>query len=197
MAIPVLNARSFALPLLASLLLPFSASAGNFSYTWVEGSYSDISADDFDFDGDAWAIEGSFQVHDMVFLFAGYEMGDYDFDVETDTYELGVGMAFPFGEQADLVVGTSYVDVSVEIPGFEDADDDGYSLFGGFRYAVTDAFQVDAGLRYVDLSDSGDDTGYTLGGRYYFTPAWAVGAGYTISDDADLWTLSVRWEMPR
>lgn len=196
MAISVLKAPRLALPVLAGLLLPFAAGASNFSYTWVEGSYSDVSADDFDFDGDAWAIEGSYQFHDSVFVFAGYEMGDFDFDVETDTYEIGVGMAFPFGERADLVVGTSYVDVSVDTP-FGDADDDGYSLFGGFRYGVTDAFQVDAGLRYVDLSDSGDDTGYTLGGRYYFAPAWAIGAAYTTSDDADLWTLSVRWEMPR
>lgn len=196
MAISFLRVSVRTLPFVAALLLPYAAGAGNFSYTWVEGSYSDVSAGDFDFDGDAWGIEGSYQVHDMVFLFAGYEMGDFDFDVETDTYELGVGMAFPFGEQADVVVGTSYVDVSVDTP-FGDADDDGYSLFAGFRYAATDAFQLDAGLRYVDLSDSGDDTGYTLGGRYYFTPAWALGAAYTTSDDADLWTLSVRWEMPR
>lgn len=195
----VSSAARFVLPVLAGLLLPFAAAASNFSYTWLEGAYSDITIDDDfgDLDGDAWEIGAAWQVHDLVYLFGSYESGDYDFDLETDTFELGVGMALPVSNQTDFVIGVSYVDVSVEVPGFGSADDDGYSILGGFRIGVSESFQVELGARYLDLTDSGDDTSFSLTGRYYFAPSWAIGAGYTTSDDADLWTLSLRWEMPR
>ena len=195
------RASRFVLPVLAGLLLPFAAGASNFSYTWIEGSYSDVWWDDseFDYDGDAYGINAAWQFNEMVFVFGGYEYGDYNFDVDvdSDTFELGVGLAFPVSDMADFVVGASYVDVSVYVPGFGSVDDDGYSVFGGFRFGLTESFQVDAGVSYVDLSDGGDDTSFSITGRYYFTPSWAIGAGYATSDDADAWTLSVRWEVPR
>jgi predicted porin len=199
MAFPIKSASRFIVPLLAGLVLPFAASASNFSYTYVEGYYGSVSVDDSDgdFDGDAWGLTGSWQFHDMFFAFGGYEWGDYDFDIETDTYQLGVGLAFPIGETVDLAFGASYVDVSVDIPFFPDEDDDGYGVFGGFRFGLGDAFQVDAGASYVDLSDSGSDTTYSIEGRYYFTDSWAVGAGYQTADDADAWLITLRWEMPR
>jgi hypothetical protein len=194
-----LSTAGFLIPALAALLLPFTAGASNFSYTWVEGSYSHVSLDDsdFDFDGDVYGINAAWQFSDMVFVFGGYEYGDYDFDVDIDTFELGAGLAFPVGGMTDLVVGASYVDISADVPGFGSLDDDGYSAFGGFRFGLTESFQVDAGVSYIDLSDGGDDTSYSITARYYFTPAWAIGAGYTSGDDTDAVTVSVRWEVPR
>lgn len=200
MSIRVSSISRLAFPLLAGLLLPFAASASNFSYTWIEGSYGNITIDDSDgdLDGDAWKFGAAWQVHEMVFLFGSYESGDFDYDLETDTFELGVGMAFPMGDRADLVVGASYVDVSAEVPTFGiSADDDGYSLLGGLRFALAEALQGEVGVRYVDLTDSGDDTSFYIGGRYYFAPTWALGAGYSTGDDVDQWTISIRWEMPR
>lgn len=196
-----LTSSRFVIPLLTGLLLPFTAGASNFNYTWIEGSYSDVWFDDseFDYDGDEYGISAAWQFNEMVFVFGGYEYGDYDFDVDvdSDTFELGVGLALPVSDMADFVVGASYVDVSLDVPGFGSVDDDGYSVLGGFRFGLTESFQVDAGVRYVDLSDGGDDTSYSITGRYYFTPSWAIGFGYATSDDADGWTLSVRWEVPR
>lgn len=183
----------------AGVLLPLAAGASNFSYTYVEGSYGSVSVDDSagDFDGDVWGISGSWQFHDMAFAYGGYEMGDYDFDIDTDAFEVGLGLAFPVGQTVDFALGAGYVDVSVDLPGFGSDDDNGYSAFAGIRAGFGGAFQVDAGASYVDLSDSGSDTTYSIIGRYYFTEAWAVGAGYQTADDADAWLVTVRWEMPR
>ena len=183
----------------AACVLPLSAHAGNFNYTWAQLAYSDVSIDDSggDFDGDAWTISGAVELTDAIFVFGGYEFGDYDFNIETDTYELGLGLDFPVGQNADLVFGLSYIDVSADVPGFGSVDDDGYRALGGVRAEVASAFQIEAGLEYVDLSDGGDDTGFYAGGRYYFTPAWAVGLGYSSADDTDSWTVSLRWELPR
>jgi len=186
-------------PALAGLLFPFAAGASNFSYTWVEGSYGNASIDDSDgdIDGDLWGISGAWQFHDYVFVYGGYEYGDFDYDIETDTYQFGVGLAFPMGDSVDLVAGAAYVDVSTDVPFFGDIDDDGYSVIAGIRAGVADAFQIEAGAEYVDLDDAGSDTGYMIGGRYYFTESFAVGAGYSTSDDADVWSVTLRWELPR
>ncbi len=183
----------------AACLLPLSAQAGNFNYTWAQFAYSDVTVDNTggDFDGDAWTLSGAVELTDAIFVFGGYEYGDYDFNLETDTYQIGLGLDFPVGRKADLVFGLGYVDVSADLPGFGSIDDDGFTALGGVRAEVAPSFQVEAGLEYVDLSDGGDDTGFYAGGRYYFTPAWAVGLGYSSGDDSDAWTVSLRWELPR
>lgn len=186
-------------PALAGLLVPLAAGASNFSYTWVEGSYSSVSIDESggDIDGDVWGISGAWQFHDYVFVYGGYEYGDFDFDIETDTYQIGAGLAFPMGDSVDLVAGAAYVDTSTDVPFFGDVDDDGYSVIAGIRAGLAEAFQIEAGANYVDLSDGGSDTAFSIGGRYYFTESFAVGAGFSTSDDADAWTVSLRWELPR
>jgi hypothetical protein len=57
---------------------------------------------------------------------------------------------------------------------------------------VADAVELEGGLRYVDFSDGGDDTGFYVAGRYHFNATWAVGAEYRSADDASSWLAGVR-----
>jgi long-subunit fatty acid transport protein len=173
-------------------IAPLAAQAEGFSYSYLEGGYVETDFDEFDEDADGWALGGSFEITPEVFMFAGY--GDLSAGpVDLETYDVGGGYAFSISPQADLYGTISYVKAEADGFGFS-ADDDGYGLGVGIRYRVADPFELEAGINYVDLSDSGDDTSFGIAGRWYFVEDLALGLGIDFSDDAETYGISLRWE---
>ena len=78
-------------------------------------------------------------------------------------------------------------------PGFG-FDDDGLGLGGGIRAQLAPALQVEAMLRYVDLDQSGSDTGLELLGRYYFSDRYAFTLETTLDDNVDTLSFGFRAE---
>jgi len=179
--------------LVAAALLPLGAVAQDLDYTFVELSYmdTDLDAGPIDVGGDGFGLEGSLSVTDSVFLFANYETQDYGFGVDASSYDLGAGMRWALKPQLDLVGELAWVNVDVETP-MGDADDDGLGLGVGLRGRVNDSFELQGGVRYLDLEDS--DTVLSLGGRWYFTRTLAAGFGLSLNDDVTGWTLGLRAE---
>ena len=54
-------------------------------------------------------------------------------------------------------------------------------------------FELEGGINYVDLSDSGDNTSVFGAGRWYFTPALAAGIEAEFGDNVNTYGLGVRW----
>jgi hypothetical protein len=177
--------------LLVGALLPFGAVAQDLDYTFVELSYMDteLDAGPVDVGGDGLGLNGSLSLTDNVFLFAGYETQDYSFGVDASSYDLGAGMHWGLSPQLDLVTDLAWVHAKVETP-LGDFDDDGFGLGVGLRSRINDSFELQGGLRYIDMEDS--DTFLSLGGRWHFNEALAAGFGLDINDDATGWTLGLR-----
>ena len=90
--------------------------------------------------------------------------------------------------RAGIGVATlSYVDGDYNV-----GSDNGLALGGGVRSRLGESFEVDAGLKYVDLDES--DTGLHVGARYYFNDTMALGASIDDNDNADTLRLGFRWE---
>ena len=176
------------------VLVAFSASASaqEFDYNWLSFGYGQTELDDIDVDGDGFGIGGSFAIADNVHVFANYSQADFDFDVDGTEWGAGLGYNTPLSEVVDFVATLSYEYVEVDTP-FGDADDNGVGLGVGLRWWATPQFEVDAGIQYVDLSDSGDDTGFGIGGWYYFTPAFSLGLSGSFTDDATGYVLAGRF----
>lgn len=180
-----------------TLLVPFLAQAEGLNYTYVEGAYVNTDFDDFNEDVDGFALRGSFEITDQVFLFAGYSdqsaslFGD---DFDTNVLNLGVGYAFPIATRTDLYGKLGYVQAEFDFPGPGDADDDGYLLAFGVRSRVVDQLELEGSLNYVDLSDLGDDTTLGLAARWYFTKQFAAGVEGQFGDDTDTLGINARWE---
>ena len=103
--------------------------------------------------------------------------------------ELGGGWNHGFSDTLDFVGTLSFIDLDYDTGG-----DDGLALGGGIRSRLGESFELEAGLKHVDLDESGSDTGIQLGARYYFNDSMALGASIDDIDYTDTLRLGFRWE---
>ncbi|MDX1517960.1 MAG: outer membrane beta-barrel protein [Woeseiaceae bacterium] len=178
---------------LLGLALSASASAYDFDYTYLDLGYGQIEFDDVDIDGDGFGIGGSFAISPDFHLFAGYNAADLDFDVDATTLSAGIGWHRGLSDVVDFVATLSYEYVELDASGFGSADDNGLGLGAGLRFAATEQLEINGGITYVDLSDSGDETSIGIGGLYKFTDMFALGLGGSWGDDTSSYTLTGRF----
>jgi opacity protein-like surface antigen len=96
-------------------------------------------------------------------------------------------------ETLDFVATLSFVDAEVSTGPFS-AGDDGLALGGGVRYAISEEFEVNAMVEFVDMDFAGSDTGIELRGRYYFTEEFAVSAQLDLAKDIETFGIGIRFE---
>jgi hypothetical protein len=174
-------------------LAPLAASAADMSYSFVDVGYIETDIDGVSDKADGFALRGSVGFAQNWFVLAEYVAQSVsEFDVDIDTISVGFGGHYGINENLDVVGKLAYTEVDLSAPGGLDASDDGFFLEAGLRGRVADAVELEGGLRYVDFSDGGDDTGFYVAGRYHFNAMWAVGAEYRSADDASSWLAGVR-----
>lgn len=173
-----------------------TAQAQDLSYTYAELAYVQTDLDGIGKDLEGFALRGSYEVVDNVFLYARYvdqsvSTAGRDFDVKQ--YGLGAGLAWSFAQNMDIYGRVGYVEAEFDGPGFG-GDDDGYELGVGIRARPIELLELEGAVNYVDLSDSGDDTSFGLAGRWFITDALALGVEAEFADDADTYGVGFRWQ---
>lgn len=180
---------------LATLALtPPAFAQDGLSYNFLELGYSNSEIEDFDVDGDGFGVRGSYGFTDHVHVFASYLDEEYDFDIGVSQFEVGAGFHTGLTEKLDFVGTLSFLNLSVDVPGLGSADDSGLALGVGLRGRVSEAFELRGEVKYAELDDAGNDTTFGVGGRYYFTPMFALGADIGVNDDGTSWTLGGRFD---
>ena len=185
------------LPVLLLFAFSVSAAAKDFDYDYFQLSYGNIEFDDVNVDGDGFGLAGSYSLNEDFHVFGGYEAAGLDFGIDATTLAAGLGWHTTLSPAVDLVASVSYQYVDLDAPGAGSADDSGLGLGVGLRFAASDLLELNAGISHVDFSDSGNDTGFGVGGLYSFTDAFALGLGASWSDDTSSFTVSGRFYFGR
>ncbi len=157
-----------------------------FSYNYVELGYAETEfdlGDGGDIDGDGFTLTGSFELTDEWHVVAAYATNDLDFGIDLDSWLIGAGYRYPLRNDTDIYGRLFYIDLDADGPGASDADDDGLGLQARLRHRISDVFEVEGGLQYINASDS--DTSLQAEGRYYFQPTFSVGVGLSFGGDSD------------
>ncbi len=185
----------------ASLALPLAAAAGdNVTYSYADLAYMTTDIDGVDEDLDGFALRGSFEITDQVFMFGSYtdqsaESGGAD--VDYTTFTLGGGYAWPLSDSADLYgkLGYTSAEVDVSVPGFGglSVDDDGFLLGMGVRGRVAQQFELEGAVNYFDYSESGSDTSLGAAARWFFTDQFSAFAEGEFGDDVSTYGIGMRW----
>lgn len=168
---------------------PLNAEPGiaNFNYTYAE---FDVCWVDPDYSGSdteiGFQLLGSASVYRDLFVRASYL--DSGGDADVSLFKIGAGWAFPIQERLDGygILQLGRVDVG-------SADDTGWLLEGGVRYAATEKIELNGLIEVVDFEDT--ELGFGAGGRYSFTPQLSAGLNFeTISDFANIFYLGLRYD---
>ncbi len=179
--------------ILVSLAATAPASASEFDYNYFQLSYGNIEFDDVNVDGDGFGLAGSYSINPDFHVFADYQAAGLDFGIDATSLGAGIGWHTTLSPVIDLVASVSYQYLELDAPGGADVDDSGLGLGVGLRFAASDELELNAGISYVDLSDSGDDTGFGVGGLYSFSESFSLGLGANWSDDATSYTIAGRF----
>jgi hypothetical protein len=166
-----------------------------FTYTYVEVAYDETDFDlgsVGDIDGDGITVSGSFELTEDWHVYASYNTSDLDFGIDLDSWAIGAGYRYPLRNDTDLYGRVLYITTEADVPGIAaDFDEDGLGLQARIRHRVSDEFEVEGGILYVDVADT--DTALQASARYYFTNEFSAGIGITFAGDTDGIGISARY----
>lgn len=165
-------------------------------YTYLEADFvaTELDGNVFggDIDGDGLGLQGAFAITPRLHAYGEYSRQEFDFGIDLDTFELGIGVNHPIASNVDLIGRVGFASMDAEV-----VDDTGFALQAGVRGLVAGNVQLEGLVHHVDLDDFGDSTSIRLNGRYFFTPNLAVGAGVELEDDSTIWMAGVRYSFGR
>jgi len=182
----------------AILLIAFSslAVAQNFNYSFLEGGYQWFEFDSAgNVEGDGFVVAGSLALSNSFILIGSYEEGELDnFNVDIDSWKVGLGFHSPISSIIDLVVTGSVLNQEVGLSSGGTNDDEAFDIGLGLRANLSDTLELNVGLNYVDYDDAGDDNVVSAGIIIDITDDFAVRLGGSWSDDTerDQYTISGR-----
>jgi hypothetical protein len=175
----------------------FTASAGDLSYTWLEGGYVRSDRDALG-SGNGFGVRGSGAITDSLHFYGAYERSDQD-EVDLVNWRAGLGYNLEVNDRVDLIGRVSYEGADYDFLG----DGNGFGVEVGVRAALNPAFEASAGVRYANLDledevvcvavvptppacqfvadEDGGNTAFFVGGQYKFNPQWGVVAEASFS----------------
>ncbi len=196
----------------ATLVSALNVQAADLSYSHVDIGFGKVEVDNDwgGYDGDALGLGLSVAAGDIFYFTAELVDADMEFD-DQQTTSFGVGAHAALSENTDVYAEVSYVRVDVEINyiavvdadggvnmvslpdqmGSLDIDDNGVGYLLGLRSMLTEKFELGGGISRVDVFDSAENS-FFVNGHYYFTETFGVGAEYSIADDVDAYSISLR-----
>lgn len=182
--------------ILLVIISAFSATvyADDFNYNYIQIGYGEAEIDNTGgIDGDGPGIFGSVSISDSFHLFGEYSTADFGQGVDLGQLEAGLGYNMSLSEKVDLIGRLSYVNMEVDTPAGS-ADENGYAIGAGLRGMVTERFEVNGGLDFVDLDDSDSETRVKAGALFNVTDSISVGAQGTWWDDITVYQLNARFD---
>lgn len=161
-----------------------AVAAEGFSYTLAEGQF--LSGDGFD----GLGVSGSYAFTPDYFAVGSIESWDID-GVSNDAslLSLGAGYHRALNQALDVVATASLK--RIKFDGF--GSETGFGLGVGVRGRLVEMLEVNAGLEYVDIAD-GSDTTLQVGGRWYFTNAFAAGLDLQDNDGGSTLRFAARYD---
>lgn len=167
---------------LASLLLSAgAATAGEFSYDYVEGAFGEL-----DRDADVIYLGGAMSLDKQFGVIGSLGMVDYN---GGDGTVLRAGGLFHTELQPKLdLVATlelAWSDFEMKVPagGTVSDDDLGFIASGGVRFELTEEVELEGKLTLTEVDPFDDGLGMQAAARYYMTPEFSAAVG--LANDAD------------
>ncbi len=178
---------------IASLALaPAAVLADSPDYTYFEAAFVVADIDGID-DGDGFGLAGSAQIGENVFIFVDYSTVGFSGGVDFNVVNAGIGYRSSISDTSDVNVSISYVSSEVDTI-FGGFDEDGYAVDASLRSMLSNEFELNGGITYVNLGGNFDDeTSFHAGGVYSFNETFAVTGDIAAGDNVTTYLVGVRF----
>ena len=179
--------------LFATLSVSTISMAKSPSWNNIGVGYVSVDIKDSNFEPTGFILSGSMLINDNVYFHGNYRFvleELYDEDLDISTFNLGLGVRHGLNETTDLFGQVSYLNAEVEYDSTSD-DENGYSLAAGVKSMISDNFEVVVQATRDSL-DGESETAFGVGADFYLNETVSIGAGYQITDDANLITIEIR-----
>lgn len=175
---------------LALATVPFAAPAAELSYTFVEGGYTKLHADDDAFGNpelDGAFVRGSYDLGQGVNLIGSVSRVSEDFgiapgvslDLDLSQYELGAGYHMGLSDRVDFLAELAWVRVDFDAASGGVSEDDhanGGRGAIGVRGAFNELVEGSLKVNYYDGGDFDGGVSGVLGAQFRINPTWGITA---------------------
>jgi hypothetical protein len=168
----------------AALVLSPAGAAGTPAsprYTYGELGYAHTDIGNGVDGGDGFALNGSYAFHPNFHLVAGFQALGVGDNTDATLFNLGLGFNTPIRPGMDGVVRMGWLHASVDPPNASSRSEDGFQLDLLGRIMINPEFELNMGLRYIDLDSS--NAAFVLGMQYDITKNVAIGGNLGLSGD--------------
>lgn len=183
-------------------LLAQSAAAKGFNYTYMEGGYRNVDADNVESDG--FEAGFSFGALEYMHILGSYSRlwvdsvnGLSNIDLDIDQFKIGLGGHYPVLDRVDMVLDAVYVNEQLTGKATVNGntyrsrlneDDTGYEATFSARIQALKQLEMTPHVTYRDVG-SDSDTGFGLGLVYNFYKKFSLrvkGTHYSDESTTDL-----------
>jgi hypothetical protein len=178
-----------AVPALA-VLVPATAAAADFEYTYLDGGIQWLQDSEFDAYGTAFALYGSVDSGEHSYLFGGFVDGQVKqpgFKVDSSSTVAGGGVHGALSDAVDLLGEAAYLRARAETS-FGSVTDSGYGVRVGLRAWAAGGVELNGGYQHVDFGDDATGQSWDAGTVLSFTETAALVLDVSKADET--WNYS-------
>lgn len=179
---------------IASLVLaPAVVFAASPEYNYVEGNYVNTDVDGVD-DGDGFGIAGSAEVGENIFIFADFSTVGFSAGVDFDVFKAGIGYKSAISGTTDANLSAFFVNEQIDTGFFGSFDENGFGLDASLRSMMSNEFELNGGITYIDLGGAfNTETSIHFGGVYSFDTSFAVTGDIDFGEDITTFSIGGRY----
>ena len=176
---------------------PFAATAGELSYTYVEGGYAKTHVNEDFLDNpelDGVYLRGSVALGEQFYVYGGFDATSGDvagFDIDETISQLGVGYRFAVSENADLLGELAFVRDDFDVDGIDNSSNGGRANIG-IRGAMSPSFEGWLKGGYLDGGDFDGEFVGNVGGQFKFRQTWGIVVEAEFIDQVTFYRAGVR-----
>lgn len=193
--------KSSLLMVLAFSSLSFTTQAEVPSFNFFEVGATEQESDIVDGDFSGFEVAASYELKDNFFL-SGKHITTKDdaTDLELTTTTVGLGYRYGLGDSTILFMHLDFAGVVFERENSGSFDEQGHQFGIGVKSQITDAFEVEASLRYVDAGEVDETFGlynktYALiGVNFMVANSVSLYADYEAEEEGNRAAFGVRYD---